>query len=230
MWANRCDEPVSQLKLISVHIPKTGGASLGLQLRKVFEGRIQLVYDRVRAVAKFEPADDLPPGIDAVHGHIWPQNFDRVPRAYRMVFLRHPVDLAISRYFDQKSQYWPPWTSADRWLSVIRSTPPHPDNWGRTPPDILTFTRHSPSQTQLIDDYDMARFDFIGFHETRRADLARLNRLTGLQLDDSLYVNKTLHWQKERLALLADTRKIAQLTDTLRTQIAAYETLRARHC
>jgi hypothetical protein len=217
---------MSRLKLISVHIPKTGGASLGQQLHKLYKDRIQLLYE---AVPVIDPKEDLPPGIDAVHGHIWPHNYDQISNAFRVVFLRHPVDLAISRYFDKKSQYWPPWTSRERWTSILRRSPPHPDNWGRTPPDILTFTRQSPSQTQLIDHYDMARFDFIGFYETRKADMIRLGAVTGLQFDETLHVNKTRHWWKERQEVLADARKMALLADILGPQICIYEALKSRH-
>src|ERR1700761_3771871 len=102
-------------RLISVHVPKTGGASLGRQLGEIFGDRIRFFYDRVRPISQFDPITDLPPGIDAVHGHIWPQNYDRVPDAFRFVFLRHPVDHAISRYFFQRSDFWPPVLSRRFW-------------------------------------------------------------------------------------------------------------------
>ncbi len=218
------------MKLISVHVPKTGGASLGQQLGEIYGPRIQRFYDRVRPNPHFEPLADLPSGIEAVHGHIWPQNYDRVPGAFRLVFLRHPVDHAISRYFYQLSDFWPPRFSRRYGMSILKTGKPpvHPGGWGATPPDILTFTRLSHSQTLLIDDYDLDRFDFIGFHERRDADIARLAVLTGLPLRADLHVNKTRHWGKERQALLQDKKRMAELTDLLAPQIRRYDRIRAR--
>jgi hypothetical protein len=217
-------------RFISVHVPKTGGASLGRQLGDIFGNRIRLFYDRVRPVAAFAPIDDLPPDVDAVHGHIWPQNYDRVPNAFRFVFLRHPVDHAISRYFYQLSDFWPPVMSRRYWAAVLRTgrPPVHPGTWGRQPPDIFTFTRLSHSQTLLIDDYDLDRFDFIGFHESRETDIARLAALTGLPLRADVHINKTLHWRQERQELLQDGKRMAALTDLLAEKIRRYDAVRAR--
>lgn len=72
----------------------------------------------------------------------------------------------------------------------------------------------------------MARFDFIGFHETRGPDMLRLNALAGLELEPDRLDNVTVNGDIERAEIRADVRRMAALRDLLIDDVRFYETQR----
>jgi hypothetical protein len=103
---------MQKLKLLFVHVPKTGGTSIAEALRRRFGDTLYCDADG--------PADPLSPmnidpdgflerqyrcgygfldGMNAVTGHLWIRKYDPVPTETRAVILRHPIDRTISHYF-----------------------------------------------------------------------------------------------------------------------------------
>jgi hypothetical protein len=74
-------------------------------------------------------------------------------------------------------------------------------------------------------DFDMSRFDFIGFYENRDADIPRLAKDLGLPLVAAVHQNRTSQ-TIERLELEADVSVRKRLTDLLAADVAFYERLR----
>lgn len=104
------------------------------------------------------------------------------------------------------------------WQSYPRSSNPWHQQFLDEAPDILGFAQYEPLQRLMSESYfggfDMWRFDFIGFHETRSADIAVLNGLTGLHLRAEVHENKTVNGAEQREAIIHD-RKIINALETL---------------
>lgn len=164
-----------------------------------------------------EVENGLPEGVIAVHGHFRPGRYESVQPAFRFTFLRHPVDLLVSLYFF--------------WRDIEPHDQPLHDRFLAERPEIEDFASW-PKITRFqsetfFGDYDMGRFDFIGFHESRARDIARLNEAAGLQLDPTRHDNATIGGTEERQALREDKRRMGLLTDALADDIRFYDRLRA---
>lgn len=160
-----------------------------------------------------DTADGLPRGARAVHGHFRPHRYDCFKKAFRLTFLREPVDNLISIYC-----YW-------------KSCPEHGNHvhsrFLAEQPSILEFATYGGLQTLASETYfggyDMGRFDFIGFHETRAKDLPELASLLGLPLGEDVHENRTSGNERQELA--SNPQIIAHLKTCLSKDINFYESL-----
>jgi hypothetical protein len=205
--------------IISVHFPKASGSSLRSQFLTAFGERLISDYEHDPLGPKArEVAEILPQGARAVHGHFRPHRYDQVPHAFRLTFLREPVDNLISFYF-----YW-------------RDIPLHGNpvhvKFMEEKPSIVDFARYCGIQTLMSETYfggyDMNQFSFIGFYDRRAEDLPKLGNLIGVALDPQTYENKTPGGKEERLQLLSDSAALGELRSALRQDICFYEALRGR--
>src|SRR5208283_2382267 len=121
----------------------------------------------------------LPDDKFVVHGHFRAQRY-LCDRAYRLTFLRHPVSNLISIFF-----FW-------------RLSPPFIPLHARfleERPSIVVFARYPAFRTLMSEAYfggfDMRRFDFIGFHESRDVDMPKLATAIGLPLSADVALNIT---------------------------------------
>lgn len=213
--------------IISVHAPKAGGTTFLELLRQAY-GEAEVLLDNADDPAnpdsgfRLDPHGwdlrrplALPPGVRAVHGHFHASKYDKVPDAFRLTFLRHPVSNMVSIYC-----YW-------------RKIPPQPSGlhqyFRQQELDLLQLAR-LPLLRRLYSEtyfggWDMGRMDFIGRHEAREEGLMAVGARLGLSLDAGLHLNKTASKaDPEREALLADTRLMARLTELLDDDIRFYET------
>lgn len=203
-------------RVVSVHFPKTAGTSLRIQFVKLWGEKVTFDYAHDPLTpAGSEPAE-FPTGKRLVHGHFRPQRYASVD-AYWMTFLRHPVDNLISIYFFWKALREPGHAVHARFL--------------REQPSILEFAMY-PGITRLMSEtyfgkFEMSRFDFIGFYETRDADLPRLAKALGLPFVDDVHENRTAE-TIERLELEADLSVRRRLTDLLSADVGFYERMRGR--
>lgn len=204
--------------VVSVHLPKSGGTSVAASLRRRFGDAVLFDYGR----GPLGPHRDLvepglPAGVAAVHGHFRPGRYDAVGDAFRLTFLRHPVELLLSLYFYWRTMPFQGGVVHRRFLDEQ--------------PDLATFAAWPPirrlSSETYFGGYDMGRFDFIGFHETRRADMARLNALAGLGLEPDRHDNATTDPDGARAAAAADAALMARLADLLADDLRFYDRLRA---
>lgn len=205
--------------IISVHLPKSGGTSIRRCLESQFGARALFDYGRgplgPHAHVR-EPG--LPAGVELVHGHFRPARYDAVGEAFRMTFLREPTDLLLSFYFFWRELPFEGQALHRKFLDER--------------PDIETFAAWAPirrlSSDTFFGDYDMDRFDFIGFHETRAEDMARVNALADLRLNAALHDNRTENDREERQAVRADKALMGRLRDLLADDVRFYEGLRTR--
>jgi hypothetical protein len=131
-----------------------------------------------------------------------------------MTFLRHPVDNLISIYYF--------------WKALPEVGNPVHTRFLHEHPSILEFAMYSGIRTLMSETYfggfDMSRFDFIGFYETRNADIPRLSEELGLPLSSAYYENRTVE-TGERHPLDADNSIRRRLNDLLAADVAFYERL-----
>jgi hypothetical protein len=168
---------------VSVHFPKAGGTSLRNQLQANLGDKLILDYEH-DPVAKSEAGDMHPgplPGIVGVHGHFCPARYQKWEDSYFITFLRDPVENLISIYY-----FWS--------LCPTHGNPVH-DRFISERPVILDFAKF-PKLRYLMSrsyfsDFDMKRFDFIGFIDNREDDMTRLGRLLDIPLSGAIHDNRT---------------------------------------
>ncbi len=203
-------------RVVSIHFPKAAGSSLHTQLGKVLGDKLVLDYTHDPLTPNGSEMAEFPSGKRIVHGHFRAQRYAST-KAYWMTFLRHPVDNLISIYFFWRTLPEPGHELHGRFL--------------RERPSILKFATY-PGITFLMaetyfGDFDMSRFDFIGFFENREADFPRLSRDLGLPLVADVHENRTAE-TSERLELETDLTVRRKLTDLLAVDVAFYERLRTK--
>lgn len=201
-------------RIISVHFPKAGGTSLKIQFENIFKNQIVFEYDNDPLITSGTSESMFPDDKKMVHGHFSARRHAST-EAYRLTFVRHPVDNLISIYFFWKSLATPHHDLHARFL--------------RENPSILEFARF-PGIRQLMSEtyfggFDMRRFDFIGFHETRTDDIARLARELGLPLSADVHANATAE-HDGRFDMEQNASLRLSLTDILAEDVAFYERLR----
>jgi len=147
---------------------------------KLLGDTVVLDYEHDPLTGAGNQTTEFPYGKRLVHGHFRARRYVAA-HAYWMTFLRHPVDNLISIYF-----FW-----------MASSEPSHAlhARFIRERPTILDFAAYSGFQSLMSETYfggfDMSRFDFIGFHESRDADIPRLAANLGLPLTTEVYENRT---------------------------------------
>lgn len=203
-------------RVVSVHFPKAAGSSLHLQLSNFLGEKLVLDITHDPLTSMGSESAEFPSGKRLVHGHFRAQRYAST-EAYWMTFLRHPVDNLISIYFYWKALPEPGHELHGRFL--------------RERPSVLDFATYAGLTSLMAETYfgnfDMSRFDFIGFFENREADFPRLSKDLGLPLKADVHVNRTAH-TSERLELEADLSVRRKLTDLLAVDVAFYERLRAK--
>jgi hypothetical protein len=198
-------------RVVSIHFPKAAGTSLHAQFTKLLGDEVSLDYTHGPLTSAGNETAEFPTGKKLVHGHFRAQRY-AASDAFWMTFLRHPVDNLISIYF-----YW---STAMGGTNAIKT------RFLRERPSVLEFARY-PGINRLMSEtyfgnFDMRRFDFLGFYERRETDIPRLGQDLGLPLLASVHENRT-NESIERLELEADASVRRQLIDILTTDVAFYE-------
>ena len=211
-------DPAGQIskpqRTVSVHFPKAAGSSLKSQFEALLGDQVAFDYGHDPLVVADRQAVAFPARKQLVHGHFHPSRYDPT-EGYWLTFLRHPVDNLFSIYF-----YW-----------IDLPEPGHcvHARFLRERPSVLEFAAYPGISTLMSETYfggfDMRRFDFIGFHETRAADLGRLGADLGLPLAAETYENRTAD-TAERREIKADGALRRRLADLLAADVAFYDRLR----
>ena len=201
---------------VSVHFPKAGGSSLRVQLESMLGESLLLDNEHhPLGPSAMEEVAELPFQYKLVHGHFRASRYAKLRNCILFTFLRQPVDNLISiyffwRYFPRCGVYW-----HTKFLDEK--------------PSILEFARYAPFRRHLSETYfggfDMNRFDFIGFHETRRDDFPKLGSLINLPLSGNVHANKTENDQEERATIMHSKQTMGALTDLLADDVAFYDRL-----
>lgn len=212
--------------IISLHVPKTAGTSLLLNFKYAYGDRaVQIDYDASLNLRGYSlvPIDlkkqscSIPNHVKVIHGHFLPEKYNHIDPAFRLTFLRHPVQNIISIFF--------------YWRKYIPSIPSLLfDDFKTQKFNILELARsplirYAYSNT-LFGRFDMARFNFIGRYENLHEEYKVLSKKLGIILDSSIAENQTSPEGQdlERAELEANTRIIARLTDLLIEDIRFYDT------
>lgn len=201
------------MKIISVHFPKAAGSSLKAQLVSTFGEKLLLDYDHAPPTPASREFTSIPPDKRVVHGHFSAHRYE-CENAYRLTFLRHPVSNLISIYF-----FW----------SIMPAFDALHQQFLDERPSIVDFARHPVFRTLMSEayfgGYDMKRFDFIGFYESRENDIPKLVMETGLPLSAACRENVTPPTE-ERRRVEEDRSIIGAITDILAMDVKFYEALR----
>jgi Sulfotransferase family len=84
--------------LLSLHVPKCGGTSFGLVLRRLFGPKLWLNYGTIFTRAEARP-ELIPAEATCIHGHFEADAFSEIhPDAPMITWVRHPVDRLVSNY------------------------------------------------------------------------------------------------------------------------------------
>jgi hypothetical protein len=212
--------------LVSVHFPKTSGWALRAELITTLgDTNVLLDYD-CDPVDPVNPLwidrqrflDSRPRGLHpfkAVHGHFPIIKYDLLPRAFRIVMLREPVDNLISIFYFWRNLF----DSSYRGHALYELVKEQRLS-------LLEFAE-IPSLRQLMSRsyfgrYDMRRFDIIGDYSRRAEYLAAVSAAIGIWLVPDRRENVT-PLSEERGNVSNDTKLISRLRDLLRDDIMFYE-------
>lgn len=159
------------LELISLHVPKAFGTSIGEVLARHY-GPDRIVEDYGSSLEDNPPkaAPKLPANAAAVHGHFPAARYESVPARRRIAFLREPIRRTISHYFF--------------WLVEPRHGNRVHDHVLDRRLGLLDFARLPPIRRfyaeTIFGGCSMASFDLVGIVENVKRDWHAFQRLTGI--------------------------------------------------
>lgn len=183
-----------QFPVISVHTPKVAGTSFIKQLQTAFgDDFLLLDYSEdpadVRSRRNIDPESyrlefikDISP-FRVVHGHFHISKYDGLSDAFRLTFLRHPIDNLLSIY-----DFWS-LQSVDIWdnplFKYFKEKSLTPERFAMLPAIRYLYTY------TYFGGFDMSRFDFIGDYQFYSNELLRLGDLLGVNFEPSVRLNAT---------------------------------------
>jgi len=153
-------------ELVSVHIPKCGGASLGRILERRYGWRLHLEYPapvypwdrRLRSTIRRSLRNILPPR--AIHGHFPASKYQG---REMMVVIRDPLEIRISRYHYARRMH-------DRFRIIAN------DDWrDAIKLDLIEYiSLPFPDLSQFLD-IPRERFSFVGRMDHFEKDMRHLS-------------------------------------------------------
>lgn len=209
--------------ILSVHVPKTAGTTL-LQLLKRAIGS-----DAVFADYADDPCDPasprnldperyfsnpiIPPqGFKAVHGHFHISKYSKLPHAFRMTFLRDPVDTILSIHTF--------WQTLGYGHNALH------DYFLKNKLNVFETARLPLLRYMLSRNYfgnvNMMTFDFIGRYEIFTKDMEVLSSKLGVSLVADIHLNE-VNKNKQPDTLKNDTATRIRLRDILIDDVRFYE-------
>jgi hypothetical protein len=225
---------MTELEVISVHVPKCAGTSLRIFLENSFGAdAVHRDYDD-RPIDPASPMNLDPDGFfgrfcngdyeflvgkKAVHGHFHPLKYRAVRARLRITFLREPVERMISQYFFWKGMPRHGHALHNYFLDSSLTV----EQFARLPPIRRLYT------SVFFGGVDMSMFDLIGFYEQAEKGFAWLRQTIGSTASvPKQTTNTNAPHEGDRAALLDDTRRLAGLRDILREELSFYERMRGR--
>lgn len=222
-----------KLKLIFVHVPKTGGNSIRASIEDKFSApKVLRDYtdrpDDPSSPMNIDPAGFLTravlsrpaalTGKVAVVGHFWIRKYDDVDAKVRATILRHPLDRTMSHYF-----YWMTRESHGQLLhDHVRQHSLSLIEFARLPTIRWFYTKI------FFRGVDMGQFDVVGRFDECVKDWNKLLRAIGLgSVARVRHLNATAGrdelYAARRHEILADETAMARLRDLLADDIKFYE-------
>jgi len=161
------------LKLISIHIPRTGGTSFYQILREIYGAKTSISYRRKDYLEAIENSQSfskfISENIETLHGHFFYKEIEtlhQTSQAKLICWLRNPVERVISnhRHFIHRNSGQNP----------IRP------NQHRVNESLLDYARQEQNGnrvSQFLEGLEPEDFFFIGLLEFFEEDLAQLAKL-----------------------------------------------------
>ena len=221
------------LKLLFVHVFKTGGVSLRQAIKSHYGAEKVYTDDGDRPSDPASPIEIDPDGLleryhngayefltgkTVVMGHLWIRKYDPIKSNIRATILREPIERAVSNYF-----YW--LAFPDTKSLVLRYVV---DN----KLDFLSYARlpivRNVYTNIFFRDTDMGQFDFIGNYENLKSDWVGSLKWLGVKSPGSFELHNSTrdlnpHYQEKRQEILEDPRQMAKLRDIFAEDIKFYE-------
>jgi hypothetical protein len=203
--------------LISIHIPKTAGTSLGYVLDHGLQRRVLWDYsDDYSTANAVQP--ELAANLDfvrswfrAIHGHFfytkWAETF---PDARVITCLRHPVDRIISQY---KHDLADALAGGSSWLL---------DPMARGEVDVVDYVRMSPdigrAQVAHLTGRDIEDYDFVFLTEDLQRGLAAFCRRFDFRRGDPFgnqvpFINSAEVREEQHSAAIQRFQRLTTVTD-----------------
>jgi hypothetical protein len=221
-----------RLKLIFVHIPKSGGTSMRAAVTEFFSRDLVLADYDDRPNDPISPMNIDPYGFldrcrqqnaltlsnkAAVIGHFWIAKYEGVAADVRATILRDPITRAVSQFF-----FWPAQNDNNALHQYVISNHLTFIEFARIPRVNSLYT------SIYFRDVDMTQFDFIGTYDRLaqdwKATLARIGIVPGLPRRE---LNRTIdlvaEYDTRRSEILHDPRVMAQLRDLFADDLRFYE-------
>ncbi len=155
-------------RAVFIHIPKTGGRSIGRMMKSAYWGQpiLWIPSGGVRRERVLGMPQEKLDRYAGYRGHVTASFADRVTNPFVFTFLREPRDRTISQYFYNRSL-----DSAERQSLGKFLESAHADN-------VMTRSLvGEPSAEAAIDA--LSRMDFVGIMERFEEDTRRLFELLG---------------------------------------------------
>lgn len=210
--------------ILSVHLPKAAGTTFLRLLQNALNAQSVLTdyaddpcdpcsQRNLDPDGYFARPKALPIGCRAVHGHFHIHKYATTQNAFRLTFLRDPVDTLLSIHF-----YWQTLGRGrnklhdyflDQQLNVFQTAK-------------LPMLRYLLSRN-YFQGVNMASFDFIGRFESFSEDLERLSSKIGLSFSSNIHLNQTLVEGNQQQEMAADPKVRARLRDILSDDVAFFE-------
>lgn len=186
--------------IVSIHMPKVAGSSFLHQLKKLYgEHQLLLDYNDDPAnplsvvsidpnIYNIQPIKTIAPH-KVVHGHFHPNKYSNLNNAFRMTFLRHPIDNVLSIYYFWRAHDRETWDSPlfhyckDANLSLLR--------FAMLPKVRYLYT------CSYFGGFDMDQLDFIGDYAKYDQELVRLGSRLGVRFDLNVRQNITEKYFEE---------------------------------
>lgn len=216
--------------IISVHVPKCAGTSFQLWLTQAYGTEDTFLdYDDLpmdpSSPTNMDPEgfrdkfiSQTYPGIArhrVIHGHFLANKYDFLgDQAFRITFLRHPIERAISNYFFWRKQP----RSQNRLHNYMQDNQLSWQEFVRLP-----IIRYLYSKV-FFRDFDMNRFQFIGDASHPVEETSRLGRILGFS-HALPHINQTMgDYPVAAKEILSSESNMAMLRDLFSDDIRFYET------
>lgn len=217
--------------IVAVHTPKAAGTTLKHHFEQAFDER-ELQFDYTDDPADPSSAWNLDPERFArapitsiaphriVFGHFAARKYGGLRDAFRLTFLRHPVDNVISIY-----RFWMK-HGRDEWQSplfrYVRGAELSLERFAELP-----LIRYLYSRVYFADGA-LDGFAFVGDHGRFDDELARLGAALGVTFDPAVHLNPTDASGRSRAGERPGRAVLATLTRLLADDIELYEAYRGR--